>query len=128
MRLGRSALAQLLMTNVVELRFRRRIEKAGFGDYRRMLCTNDKGLLLSQLGRNILNFEPATQPPKFNPAQKNLIITWDIFMQNYRCINCNDVEVIAVISTASNAIEWWKYFNESIAPLPAGQKAAFMNK
>jgi len=128
MRLGRSALAQLLMTNVVELRFRRRIEKAGFGDYRRMLCTNDRGLLMSQLGRNILNYEPATQPPNFNPAQKNLIITWDIFMQNYRCINCNDVEVVAVINTSPNATEWWKYFNESIAPMPAGQKAAFMNK
>lgn len=128
MRLGRSALALLLMTNVVELRFKRRIEKAGFGDYRRMLCTNDRGLLMSQLGRNILNFEPATQPPKFNPAQKNLIITWDIFMQNYRCINCNDVEVVAVINTSPNATEWWKYFNESIAPMPAGQKAAFMNK
>ena len=128
MRLGRSALALLLMTNVVELRFKRRIEKAGFGDYRRMLCTNDRGLLMSQLGRNILNFEPATQPPKFNPAQKNLIITWDIFMQNYRCINCNDVEVVAVINTSPDATEWWKYFNESIAPMPAGQKAQFMNK
>lgn len=128
MRLGRSALALLLMTNVVELRFKRRIEKAGFGDYRRMLCTNDRLLLMSQLGRNILNFEPATQPPKFNPAQKNLIITWDIFMQNYRCVNCNDVETVAVIKTSPDATEWWKYFNESIAPMPAAQKAAFMNK
>ena len=128
MRLGRSALALLLMTNVVELRFKRRIEKAGFGDYRRMLCTNDRGLLMSQLGRNILNFEPATQQPKFNPAQKNLIISWDLFMQNYRCINCNDVEVVAVINTSPDATEWWKYFNESIAPMPAQQKVTFMNK
>ena len=128
MRLGRAALAQLLMTNVVELRFRRRIEKAGFGDYRRMLCTNDKGLLMSQLGRNILNFEPATKQPKFNPAQKNLVITWDIFMQNYRCVNCNDVEVIAVINTSPDPKAWWQYFNESLLPMPAGQKAAFMNK
>ena len=128
MRLGRAALAQLLMTNVIELRFKRRIEKAGFGDYRRMLCTNDKGLLMSQLGRNILNFEPATQSPKFNAAQKNLIICWDIFMQNYRCINCNDVEVIAVINTSPDPKEWWQYFNDSIAPMPANQKAGFMNK
>jgi hypothetical protein len=128
MRLGRAALAQLLMTNVVELRFRRRIEKAGFGDYRRMLCTNDRGLLMSTLGRNILNFEPATQPPKFNPAQKNLIITWDIFLQNYRCINCNDVETIAVIQTSPDPKQWWQYFNESILPMPAQQKATFMNK
>jgi hypothetical protein len=128
MRLGRAALAQLLMTNVVELRFRRRIEKPGFGDYRRMLCTNDRGLLMSQLGRNILNFEPARHPPKYNPAQKNLIITWDIFLQSYRTINCNDVEVIAVIKSSPDPKEWWQYFNESLLPMPAGQKAAFMNK
>lgn len=128
MRMGRAALAQLLMTNVVELRFKRRIEKAGHGDYRRMLCTNDQKLLLSQLGRNILNFEPSTQTPKFNPAQKNLIITWDVFMQNYRCINCNDVEVIAVINTSPDPKQWWQYFNESILPIPATQKAAFMDK
>lgn len=128
MRLGRSALAQLLMTNVVELRFKRRIEKAGFGDYRRMLCTNDRGLLMSALGRNILNFEPARQSPKFNPAAKNLIITWDIFLQNYRCINCNDVEIIAVINTSPDPKEWWQYFNESILPMPVGQKTTFMNK
>jgi hypothetical protein len=128
MRLGRAALAQLLMTNVVELRFRRRIEKAGFGDYRRMLCTNDMKLLMSQLGRNILNFEPATGQLKYNPAQKNLIGTWDIFLQNWRMINCNDVEVIAVINTSPDPKEWWQYFNDSIAPMPAGQKAQFMNK
>lgn len=129
MRLGRAALAQLLMTNVVELRFRRRIEKAGFGDYRRMLCTNDRGLLMSQLGRNILNYEPSRGVGlKYNPAVKNLINVWDLFMQSYRMINCNDVEVIAVINTSPDATEWWKYFNESIAPMPAGQKAAFMNK
>jgi hypothetical protein len=128
MRLGRAALAQLLMTNVVELRFRRRIEKPGVGDYRRMLCTNDRGLLMSQLGRNILNFEPARQPPKYNPAQKNLIITWDIFLQAYRTINCNDVEVIAVINTSPDPKEWWQYFNESLLPMPAQQKLTFMNK
>ena len=128
MRLGRAALAQLLMTNVVELRFRRRIEKAGFGDYRRMLCTNDMKLLMSQLGRNILNFEPATGQLKYSPAQKNLIVSWDIFLQNWRMINCNDVEVIAVINTSPDPKEWWQYFNDSIQPLPAGQKAAFMNK
>jgi len=128
MRLGRAALAQLLMTNVVELRFRRKIEKAGFGDYRRMLCTNDKGLLMSQLGRNILNYEPPTGQLKYNPAQKNLIPVYDIFMQAYRMINCNDVEVIAVINTSPDPKEWWQYFNDSIAPMPAGQKAGFMNK
>jgi hypothetical protein len=49
-------------------------------------------------------------------------------MQAYRTINCNDVEVIAVIKTSPDPKEWWQYFNESLLPMPAGQKAAFMNK
>jgi hypothetical protein len=49
-------------------------------------------------------------------------------MQAYRTINCNDVEVIAVIKTSPDSKEWWQYFNESIAPMPAQQKAQFINK
>jgi len=128
MRLGRNSLAMLLMTSVVELKFRRRIQKPGAGDYRRMLCTNDKGLLMSTLGRNILNYDPPTGHLKYNPAQKNLIPTYDIFMQAYRMINCNDVEVIAIIKTYPDQKEWWQYFNDNIYPLAADQKALFMNK
>jgi hypothetical protein len=127
-RLGRNALAMLLMTNVVELRFRRRIEKAGVGDYRRMLCTNDQLLLTSQPGRNVLNWQPPSGGGlKYNPAAKNLIVTWDIFLQAYRMINCNDVEVITVIKTSPDATEFWKYFNENLLPMPATQKAQFIN-
>lgn len=128
MRLGIGALALLLQTNVVELRFRRRIEKPGYKDYRRMLCTNDKGLLSSQLGRNVLNYNPPSgQGLKYNPAAKNLIPTWDIFLQAYRMINCNDVEVVSVIKTAPDPTEFWKYFNEKLIPLTSDQKAAFIN-
>jgi hypothetical protein len=80
MRLGRAALAQLLMTNVVELRFKRRIEKAGFGDYRRMLCTNDRLLLTSQLGRNILNFERVIRDQFFNNTVNTVHLN-----STYRC-------------------------------------------
>jgi len=127
MRLGRGALANLLMTNVVELRFRRRIEKPGRGDYRRMLCTNDKTLLLSTPGRNVLNYDtPKGGGLKYNPAAKNLLPVWDIFMQSYRMVNCNDVDVIAVIKSTPPD-EFWKYFTENIARMPAVQKASFMN-
>jgi hypothetical protein len=127
MRLGRTALAILLQTNAAELRFLRRIEKPGFKDYRRMLCTNDKKLLLSVPGKQVLNFVPPTGQLKYNPAAKNLIPVWDIFMQNFRMINCNDVEVIAVIKTSPEPLDFWKYFYERLADMSAQQKAQFMN-
>jgi hypothetical protein len=128
MRLSRTALELLLQTSVVELRFRRRIEKAGYKDFRRMLCTNDRMLLNSQLGRNILNYNPPHDGGlKYKPAQKNLIIGWDCFMQNFRAINCNDVDVVSVIKTSPDPAEFWKYFNENLIPMSSDQKAAFMN-
>ena len=127
MRLGRTALWMLLQTNAAELRFLRRIEKSGFGYYRRMLCTTDKKLLLSAPGKRILNYAPPTSSLKYDPAAKNLVVAWDIFMQNFRMINCNDVEVIAVIKTSPDPQPFWKYFYERLADMSAQQKARFMN-
>ena len=127
MRLGRTALWILLQTNVAELRFQRRIEKPGFRDYRRMLCTNDKRLLMSTPGKEVLNYVQPTGHLKYDPAAKNLVVCWDIFMQNYRMINCNDVEVIAVIKTSPDPAQFWKYFYERLAHMSAAHKAQFMN-
>lgn len=128
MRLGRASLANLLMTNALELRFRRRIKKAGYKDYRRMFCTNDKRLLMSSSGLKVLNFNPSRTLTglKYNPVSKNLIPCWDIFMQGFRMISCDDVEVIAVIKTTPPE-GFWKYFQEKLATMPAVQKAYFMN-
>lgn len=127
MRLGRTALSMLLMTNAAELRFRRRLEKPGFKDYRRMLCTNDRTLLLSTPGQKVLNFIRPNQELKYDPASKNLIPVWDIFMCSFRMINCDDVDVIAVIKTTPDSSEFWKYFYERLANMSAQQKARFMN-
>lgn len=127
MRIARTALWMLLQANAVELRFHRRLEKPGFGDYRRMLCTNDKNLLLSAPGKRILNFVRPTSTLKYDPAAKNLVAAWDIFLQNFRMINCNDVEVIATIKTSPDPQQFWKYFYERLAHMSATQKARFMN-
>lgn len=127
MRLGRNSLALLLQKNVVELRFRRRIKKIGFKDHRRMLCTNDMTLLRSTLGTSILHYRQPTGPGlKYSPAAKNLISTWDIFLQDHRMINCDEVETIAIIQSTP-ADKFWKYFNESIMPMTAQQKAQIIN-
>lgn len=127
MRLGRAALNILLSTSVVELRFRRRIEKPGFKDYRRMLCTSDQRLLQSALAKRIFHYKPPNNALKYNPSSKNLIVAFDLFMQSYRMINCNDVDLIAVIKSSPDPTEFWKYFNERIASMSAEQKAQFMN-
>ena len=127
MRLGRTALWTLLNTNAAELRFHRRIPKAGFKDYRRMLCTNDQRLLQSTPGQRILHYTRPNGSLKYDPAAKNLIVTWDIFMQNWRMINCQDVEVIAVIKTSPDPADFWKYFFERLANMSATQKAQFMD-
>jgi len=115
------------MTNAVELRFRRRIKKTGFKDYRRMLCTNDKTLLLSTPGKRVLHFMPTHSHLNYDPGSKNLVVSWDIFLQNWRMINCDDVEVIAVINTSPDPSKFWKYFNEQLVNMSARHKATFMN-
>jgi hypothetical protein len=127
MRLGRTALSAVLQTNVAELRFHRRIEKRGFSDYRRMLCTNDMKLLLSVPGKRVLNFSPPTKSLRYDPSSKNLVVTWDIFMQNFRMINCNDVEVISIIKSSPDSQPFWKYFYARLANMSAAQKARFMD-
>jgi hypothetical protein len=91
-----------------------------------MLCTNDRRLLESVGGKQVLNFTNPTGRLKYNPAAKNLVVAWDIFWQNWRMINCDQVEVIAVIKTSPDATEFWKYFNAAIAPMSGQQKQVFM--
>ena len=76
-------------------------------------------------GRLALNYRPALNTPHFNTSQKNLLITWDIFMQDYRCINMAACELITFIPAGK---EFWKYFNEVLAGMSQKQKIEFMNK
>lgn len=127
MRLGRTALWTLLATSVVELRFHRRIPKQGYKDYRRMLCTGDKALLNSAPGKQVLRFTTPNHGLKYDPAAKNLVVAWDIFMCNWRMVNCDDVEVISVIKSSPDPTDFWKYFSEWLMRMSASQKASFMN-
>ena len=117
-------LKSLLLNNVVEIKFNRRRPKAGSALTRRMLCTNSLSLLGSPEGRLALNYKRAINMPKFNPNAKDLIITWDIFMQDYRCINMVACDLIQVIPANKT---FWTFFNEKLAGLSAPQKISFMN-
>lgn len=126
MRVSRSALSLLLMNHVAEIRFTRRNEKLGYNRQRRMLCTNDRLLLMSSVGQRVLNYTAPTGRLPYNAASKNILIVWDIFYQNYRAVNCNDCDLVAVIKSTP-ADDFWKYFQEKISSMSGNNKAQFMN-
>jgi len=118
-------LKTLLMSNVAEIKFFRKRPKPGFPPTRRMLCTSSFPLLNSPEGRIELNYRPPKSPPKINMLERNVLVTWDIFMQDYRCINMAACNLISVIPANK---EFWKFFNQKIARLSSQQKINFMNK
>ena len=125
MKLSQSSLVQLLNSNAVELVFTRRRPLPG--NYsRRMLATNDTNLLDSTPGRVALNFHGAPSRLKFNPEQKGLVLTWDIFMQDFRLVPVESVDVISVIPTTPPE-EWWNYFNNVLSKMSESQKVQFMH-
>jgi hypothetical protein len=116
-------LYQALLNNVVEVRFVRRRQIAGLGAVRRMLCTNNATILTSPNGRIVLNYRTPANALNYNPAQKNLIITWDILMQDFRTISLDDCEIVRQFPPND---EFWNFFNETIFNMTTQQKFAFM--
>jgi hypothetical protein len=92
-----------------------------------MLATNDGMLLNSAAGKTALNFRPASGRLKFNPTQKGLVLTWDIFMQDYRLVPAESVDVVSVIPTTPPE-EFWKYFSEVLSRMSGTDKEQFMDK
>jgi len=120
----KATLDSLLSNNVLEIRFPRRIARSGLAATRRMLCTNSLDLLNSVNGRISLNYFAPKGPRKPYLGPDNLSVAWDIMMQDYRNINCNQVDVIQEIPANE---DFWVYFNENIYPLSQQQKFNFMN-
>ena len=125
MKVSRGQLVNILKNNVCEVKFARRVIKQGAPPTRRMLCTNCFTLLNSENGRLTLNYRPTSRLPDYNPTIKNLIIVWDIFMQNYRQINCTyGVELIRTIPAND---EFWEYFTKNLQTLTPQEKLNFQN-
>lgn len=137
--LSRDGLKRLAVTNVVEIRFIRR-DANRKPRQRRMLLTLDPLLLNSALGRKILNFRKPNFPAAYNAASKNLLFVWDIIMQDWRAVPVESAIVVKVIPTRSQKninntvqnkkaqMDWWEYFNATIAKWTPAQKSAFMDR
>ena len=89
-----------------------------------MLCTKSYSLLNSSNGRITLNYRSPRGPVKINEAADNLIVVWDILMQDYRNVNMNQCDLIKQFPANE---EFWTYFNDNIYPMSAAQKLSYMN-
>jgi hypothetical protein len=129
MYISRQNLKALARTAICEIKFRRRRPVIGKAPFRRMLCTTSPLLLYSVEGRLTLNYRPTSNPPPYNPDAYNLVIVWDILMQDYRSINmsyCNLISKIPVVDP-DTIKKFWEYFNKEIFPKSAAEKTQWMN-
>lgn len=119
-KIGLSSLKQTLQGNVCEIRFAKRREAS----FRTMLCTLDQSVLNSVNGRTTLNYKPPSSPPKYNPESKNLLLVWDIFMQDWRMVSMDNCDLIKAIPRD----EFWEYFNKTIYGMTVEEKNQFMGR
>ena len=123
------ALEATLLTHVCEIYVERRHPIEFRPSFRRMLCTNSANLLNSFNGRMVLGYRPPTRLPPFNPREKNLIITWDIIMIDYRCLNMDLCALVKKypVDTKPNQDKFWKLFNSKFYPMPVEEKMMWMD-
>lgn len=124
MLVSRNELGSKLLNSVCEIKFARRLPKDKPTLSRRMLCTKSSALLNSTNGRVVLNYRPPKYAPNANESRDNLLIVWDIMVQDYRCVSMDQVELIREFPADDS---FWVYFNQNILPMSAGEKEAFMN-
>ena len=120
----RLALDNILLSNVCDIRFERKIQTPGKPPTRRMWCTKNYDLLNSTNGRVTLNYRPPTHPKKINEAASNILVVWDILMQDYRTVSFEQCELLKEVPADE---KFWVFFNEHIYPMSSDQKLQFMN-
>jgi hypothetical protein len=122
----RTELQRLLKSNICDLLIvRRRPERApGRPELRQMLCTNSMEILRSENGLRVLNYSGSFEPKKVDERKHNLVVTWDIFMQDYRNVSMDMCYLVQKIPADDN---FWKFFNENIFPMSPNEKMRYMD-
>jgi len=126
-KLSLDGLRQLCSSNLVELKFNRRLKIVGLPPTRRMLATLDAQLLNSTLGKEVLNFKPPVRNAAYNAASKGLLTVWDLLYQDWRNIPIENAFVVSTVPTKPEKT-FWEYFDKVLGKMTASQKAAFMSK
>ena len=121
-----TALKSICDNNIVELKFSRR-NKLKIPPSRRMLCTLDFTVLDTEQGKKLLGFKKPRNYPVYNAASKNLLVVWDLIMQDWRSVPVESCIIIAFLSTKP-ATRFWNYYNRILSKMPSRQKSEFMDK
>lgn len=121
---SQQTLETLLLNNVLDLRFTRRVPVEGKPPTRRMICTKSYDLLNSTNGKIVLNYTPPKHNKQVNEAITNTCVVWDVLMQNYRVVSADQVDVLREMPAND---EFWQTFNNEIYPMSTEQKINFMN-
>jgi hypothetical protein len=126
-RVSLQGLRQLCETNLVELKFIRRLKLADKFPTRRMLCTRDIRLLNSDLGKKTFNFTLPQNSPAYDTVSKNLLTVFDIIYQDWRNIPVESVAVLVAVPTNPQK-QFWEYFDKRLRNMTKTQKKDFINK
>ncbi len=123
---SRQEMKNLALNNVCEIVFlRRRPERApNRPEFRRMLCSLNDSLLNSVDGRLSLNFHYPKTTRRIDEVKHNIVVVWDIFMQEYRNVSMDQCFLIQTIPADNR---FWKYYKEVLYPMSAEQKMTFMD-
>lgn len=138
---SRDGLKRLLFQNVVEVKNERKYHRSDTRT-RRFFCVgaypnfHNNPFLNTTAAQTTLRyrfpkgFPPYNPKPYYNPDEKNLVITWDIFMQDYRSIYIYRANLIRVwpINNPSNLKAFWNYFNTHINNMSAQEKLDFFKR
>lgn len=121
----RAELDRLVANNVCEIFFmRRRPERAPRRpEFRRMLCSNSMEVLRSENGIRSLNFRSPSGLKKLNESFHNIVVVWDIFMQDYRNVSMENCYLVQQIPPEN----FWQYYNKVLYPMSANEKMMYMD-
>jgi WD40 repeat protein len=124
-RIGRLELSNLLKNNVCEIVFiRRRPERApGRPVIRKMICSNSMEILNSENGIRSLNFHLPRGPRRLDEAFHDIVVVWDILVQDYRNVSMEDCFLTNTISPE----EFWDYYNKVLLPMSPNEKLQYMD-
>jgi len=123
-------LRDLFATHVVEVIAKRRMSPQPWqGLTRRFICTNSYPLLNSIEGKVVFHFRAPSNVPRYNAAAYNLLTVFDLYMQDYRCINLDDYRILGAIPvrTEEEIAMFWQYFNSVMSKQSATEKLKKMN-
>jgi hypothetical protein len=81
-------------------------------------------ILRSENGLRTLNYRGSLEPKKVNERSHNLVVTWDIFMQDYRNVS---MDMCYLVQQMPADDTFWPFFNEKIYPMSPNEKMRYMD-